>query len=108
MEKPYYLCIAETLPSVNRPEVYAAGGEVDMPLPGISLAEEPDIILGLPLCEAQAKHLSELQVGHHLEEESKQLLTLQFGVHGNLTPHSSLLLNPSGRIAFKSCYIMWR
>ena len=60
MEKPYYLCIAETLPSVNRPEVYAAGGEVDMPLPGISLAEEPDIILGLPLCEARAKHLSEL------------------------------------------------
>ena len=60
MEKSYYLRIAETLPSVNRPEVYAAGGEVDMPLPGISLAEEPDTILGLPLCEAQAKHLIEL------------------------------------------------
>ena len=31
-----------------------------MPLPAISLAEEPDIVLGQPLCEAQAKHLIEL------------------------------------------------
>ena len=31
-----------------------------MPLPAISLATEPNAILGLPLGEAQAKHLIEL------------------------------------------------
>ena len=60
MEKPYYQSIVDTLKSVKRPGLYAAGGEIFMPLPAISLAEEPDIVLGLPLCEAQAKHLIEL------------------------------------------------
>ena len=60
MEKPYYQTIVDTLKSVKRPGLYAAGGEIFMPLPAIKLAEEPDTILGLPLCEAQAKHLIEL------------------------------------------------
>ena len=60
MEKPYYQSIVDTLKSVKRPGLYAAGGEIFMPLPAIKLAEEPDTILGLPLCEAQAKHLIEL------------------------------------------------
>ena len=59
-EKPYYQSIIDTLKSVKRPGLYAAGGETAMPLPAITLAEEPDAVLGLPLCEAQAKHLIEL------------------------------------------------
>ena len=60
MEKSYYRSIIDTLKSVKRPGIYAAGGKAAMPLPAISLAGEPDTILGLPLCEAQAKHLIEL------------------------------------------------
>ena len=60
MEKPYYQSIVDTLKSVKRPGLYAAGGEIFMPLPTISLVGEPDIVLGLPLCEAQAKHLIEV------------------------------------------------
>ena len=60
MEKPYYQSIVDALKSVKRPGLYAAGGEIVMPSPAISLAEEPDIVLGLPLSEAQAKHLIEL------------------------------------------------
>ena len=60
MEKPYYRSIVDTLKSVKRPGLYAAGGEIVMPLPAIKLVGEPDMILGLPLCEAQAKQLIEL------------------------------------------------
>ena len=60
MEKPYYQSIVDALKSVKRPGLYAAGGEIVMPSPAVSLAEEPDIVLGLPLSEAQAKHLIEL------------------------------------------------
>ena len=60
MEKPYYQSIVDTLKSVKRPGLYAAGGEFIMPLPAIKLFGEPDIVLGLPLCEAQAKQLIEL------------------------------------------------
>ena len=56
----YYRTIVDTLKSVKRPGIYAAGGEVAMPLPAISLTGEPNTILGLPLGEAQAKHLIEL------------------------------------------------
>jgi len=45
---------------VKRPGLYAAGGKAPMPLPAISLTGEPDTLLGLPLCEAQAKHIIEL------------------------------------------------
>ena len=62
MEKPYFQCIADTLLSVKRPEVYAAGGEAAVHLPVISLIE-PNAILKLPLCEVQAKHLLELASG---------------------------------------------
>jgi len=60
MEKSYYQSIADTLWSIERPGIYAAGGEAAMPLPIISLTGEPDTIMGLPLCEAQAKHLISL------------------------------------------------
>ena len=60
MEKPYYQSIVDALKSVKRPGLYAAGGEIVMPSPAISLAEESDIVLDLPLSEAQAKHLIEL------------------------------------------------
>ena len=60
MEKPYYQSIIDTLNSVEKPGIYAAGGEIFMPLPAISLIGEPDTILGLPLCESQAKRLIEL------------------------------------------------
>ena len=60
MEKPYYQSIVDTLKSVKRPGLYAAGGEVAMPLPAITLNGEPDTILGLPICDGQAKHLIEL------------------------------------------------
>ena len=60
MEKPYYKSIADALKLVKNPELYAAGGETTMPLPGIALAEDPGAVLSLPLCEAQAKHLIEL------------------------------------------------
>ena len=60
MEKPYYQSIVDTLKSVKRPGLYAAGGEATMPLPAISLTGEADTMLGLPLCEAQAKHLIEI------------------------------------------------
>ena len=46
--------------SVKRPGFYAAGGEVAMPLPAITLTGEPNTILGLPICEPQAKQLIEL------------------------------------------------
>ena len=62
MEKPYFQCIADTLLSVKRPEVYAAGGEAVVNLPVITLTE-PNAILKLPLCEVQAKHLIELASG---------------------------------------------
>ena len=58
--KAYYQSISGALKSVERPGMYAAGGETTMPLPAISLVDEPDTILGLPLCEAQAKHLISL------------------------------------------------
>ena len=60
MEKPYYQSIVDALKSVKRPGLYAAGGDITMPSPAISLAEESDIVLSLPLSEAQAKHLIEL------------------------------------------------
>ena len=60
MEKPYYQSIVDTLNSIEKPGIYAAGGEITMPLPAISLVGEPDTILGLPLCESQAKHVIEL------------------------------------------------
>ena len=60
MEKPYYQSIVDTLKSVKRPGVYAAGGEATMPIPAISLIGEANTMLGLPLCEAQAKHLIEI------------------------------------------------
>ena len=55
--KTYYQSISGALKSVERPGMYAAGGEATMPSPAISLVDDPDTILGLPLCEAQAKHL---------------------------------------------------
>ena len=60
MDKSYYRSIVDTLKSIKRPGIYAAGGKAAMPLPAISLAGEPDTILGLPLGEAQAKQLIEL------------------------------------------------
>ena len=60
MEKSYYESIVDTLKSVKRPGLYAAGGEAAMPLPAITLNGEANTILGLPICEAQAKHLIEL------------------------------------------------
>ena len=60
MEKPYYKSIVDTLKSVKNPGLYAAGGKATMPLPAITLAGEADTVLGLPLCESQAKHLIEL------------------------------------------------
>ena len=56
----YYRSIVDTLKSVKRPGTYAAGGEVALPLPAISLTAEPNTILGLPLGEAQAKRLIQL------------------------------------------------
>ena len=60
MEKPYYQSIVDTLKSVKRPGLYAAGGEIIMPLPAIKLAGEPNTVVGLPLSEAQTKQLIEL------------------------------------------------
>ena len=60
MEKPYYQTIVDTLKSVKNPGLYASGGVATMPLPAITLAGDPDAVLGLPLCEAQAKHLIEV------------------------------------------------
>ena len=60
MEKPYYQSIVDALKLVKRPRTYAAGGEIVMPLPAIKLAGKPNTIVGLPLSEAQAKHLIEL------------------------------------------------
>ena len=59
-KKPYYRSIIDTLNSIEKPGIYAVGGETTMPLPAISLVDEPDTILGLPLCESQAKHVIEL------------------------------------------------
>ena len=60
MNEPYYQLIVDTLNSVEKPGIYATGGEIIMPLPAISLVGEPDTILGLPLCEHQAKRVIEL------------------------------------------------
>ena len=60
MRKPYYQSILDTLKSVKNPGLYATGGEATMPLPSITLAGEPNAVLGLPLCECQVKHLIEV------------------------------------------------
>ena len=51
----YYSAIVDTLESVESPGYYATGGEYPLPLPSLSLNAAPDVILGLPLSESQAK-----------------------------------------------------
>jgi len=60
MEKPYYQSLMQALKSVDRPGSYATGGKISMPLPGISLKNQPDSIIGLPLCECHVKKLIEV------------------------------------------------
>jgi hypothetical protein len=55
MDYPYYSSIANSLKSVKRPGYFAAGGLCQLPLPSLSLSSAPDDILGLPLCDCQAK-----------------------------------------------------
>lgn len=73
MEKLYYQFIADVLKSAKRPGLYAAGVE-----PYHALVGEPDIALVLP-------HLTELASRASFGRGNKQLLMLQFVVHGNLT-----------------------
>ena len=53
--KPYYSAIVDTLKSVERPGLYATGGECPMPLPSLSINSTPEVILGLPLSKSQVK-----------------------------------------------------
>ena len=52
MTQPYYQSIVNALQSVDRDGSYASGGIISMPLPTFSLTSQPDLILGLPLCNA--------------------------------------------------------
>ena len=60
MKKLYFRSIVAALKSVDRPGSYAAGGKISIPLPAISLAIQPDSVLGLPLCECHVKKLVEV------------------------------------------------
>ena len=59
MEYPYFSSIVGALKKVKRPGFYATGGlcpnGITLPLPAISINSVPDICLGLPLGDAQAK-----------------------------------------------------
>ena len=55
MEHSYYDNIVATLKSVVRPGFYATGGQCSLPLPSLSINTAPEVILGLPLSDGQAK-----------------------------------------------------
>ena len=93
MEKPYFQCIADTLLSVKRPEVYAAGGEAAVHLPVISLTE-PNAILKLPLCEVQAKHLIELASGLPLGRGEQAIVDPSSCCTWQLNPTQFSITNP--------------
>ena len=60
MKKPYFRSLVVALKSVDRPGSYAADGKISIPLPAISLASQPDSVLGLPLCKYHVKKLVEV------------------------------------------------
>ena len=93
MEKPYFQCIADTLLSVKRPEVYAAGGEAAVHLPEISLTE-PNAILKLPLCEVQAKHLVELASGAPFGRGEQTIVDTSICCTWQLNPTQFSITNP--------------
>ena len=93
MEKPYFQCIADTLLSVKRPEVYAAGGEAAANLPVISLTE-PNAILKLPLCEVQAKHLIEVASGLQFGRGEQAIVDTSSCCTWQLDPTQFSITNP--------------
>ena len=94
MEKPYYQSIVDALKSVKRPGLYAAGGEIFMPSPAISLAEEPDIVLGLPLSEVQAKHLIELASRAPFGRGEQTIIDTSVRCTWQLNPSLFSIINP--------------
>ena len=57
MDRPYFSSIARLLKSVETPGSYATGGKCSMPLPSLTLKNEPDSILGLPLGDSQVQSI---------------------------------------------------
>ena len=94
MEKSYYKSIVDTLQSVERPGIYAAGGEADMPLPAISLTGEPNTILGLPLGEGQAKSLIELASRAPYGKREKTIVDTSVRCTWQLDPGQFTINNP--------------
>ena len=94
MDKPYYESIIDTLKSVKAPGLYATGGEADMRLPAISLTGEPNTILCLPLCEAQAKHLIELASRAPYGKGEKTIVDTSVRCTWQLNPTQFSITNP--------------
>ena len=94
MEKSYYESIVDTLKSVKRPGFYAAGGEVAMPLPAITLTGEPNTILGLPICVAQAKHLIELASRAPFGRGEQTIIDTSVRCTWQLSPEQFSITNP--------------
>ena len=90
----YYQSIVDTLKSVKRPGIYAAGGEAAMPLPAISLTGDPDTILGLPLGEAQAKRLIELASRAPYGKGEKTIVDTSVRCTWQLDPGQFFINNP--------------
>ena len=101
MEKAYFRFIADSLKSVKRPGLYAAGGKIDMPLPGISLAGEPDTILGLPLGEAQAKRLIELASRAPYGRGEETIVDTSVRCTWQLNPKQFSITNPQWKKSLK-------
>ena len=58
----YYQSIAGLLKSESKrpPGSYASGGVCSMPLPSLVINSAPDVIIGLPLADSQAKSIIDL------------------------------------------------
>ena len=61
MDQLYWKSIIATMKSITSPGTFATGGMCSMPLPGLAIPGAlTDTVLGLPLCEWQAKQVKDM------------------------------------------------
>lgn len=105
MEKPYYQSLMQALKSVDRPGSYATGGKISMPLPGISLKNQPDSIIGLPLCECHVKKLIEVASRVPFGRGTETIVDTLVRCTWQLSPAQFIIIR---RRVCKWCYPKWR
>jgi len=91
-EKPYYQTVVDTLKSVKRPGFFTAGGVVSLPLPSLSIGGS---ILGLPLCEAQAKKLIEISSRAPFGRGEETIIDTSVRCTWQLNPSQFSINNPN-------------